>query len=156
MKHKLSEEAQRVIVILKLDASRVFDRVKNRQVEYLSIFSMKRTRAHFPEIFRNKYETIPFKDLTYCTQDVLVALDSFYGKLEDIRWYLNVTEDMPARVTDRMHHHLRELENYFNTLILYLNAELGLETAASSHFLEEEIIEPEPFTFTNIEQSNES
>lgn len=149
MKHKLLEEAQRILVLLKLDARRVFERIKYREQEYLSVFSMKRTRAHFPEIFKNRYDAVAAKDLLLCSQEVIVGLDQFYSKVDEIRWYLNVTEDMPSKVSDKMHHHIKELENLFEMLTLYIDAELGLEPSPKKPFeADTDFREPDPYAIT--------
>lgn len=151
MKHRLSEEAQRILVLLKLDARRVFERIKYREQEYLNVFSMKRTRAHFSEIFKNRYDFILAKDLILCSQEVIVGLDQFYTKVDEIRWYLNVTEDMPSRVTDKMHHHIKELEKFYDLLTLYINAELGLEQNHLKPFeADSDLLEPDPYAITGL------
>ncbi len=154
MKHKLSEEAQRILVLLKLDARRVFERIKFREQEYLNVFSMKRTRAHFPEIFKNRYDGILAKDLILCSQEVIVGLDQFYSKVDEIRWYLNVTEDMPSRVSDKMQHHIRELEKFYGMLLLYIDAELGLEQNTGKIYERDvESSEPDPYAISGLGSS---
>lgn len=126
MKIKISEESQRLLMLLKLDALRLFERIKYRAPEYMYEFSLKRTRDHFPEIFKNRYDDVSIKDLMLCGQEVLAGLDLFYSKVDEMRWYLNHTQDMPNRVEDKLHHHIRELEKHFETLNLYIDAEMGL------------------------------
>lgn len=158
MKVQLSEEAQRILVILKLDAKRVFERIKYRETEYLNVFSMKRTRAHFPEIFKNRYDAVTAKELMQCSEEVIVGLDQFYSKIDDIKWYLNVTEDMPSKVSDKMRHHIKELENFFHMLTLYIDAELGLEPSDKKAFeaSADSESEPDPYSFTATPELNES
>lgn len=126
MKIKISEDSQRMLMLLKLDAKRVFDRVKFRAPEYLGEFSLKRTREHFKDVFKNRYEETTIKELMLCGQEVIVGLDQFYTKIDEIRWYLNHTQDMPNRVEDKMASQIRELESYFDTLNLYIDVEMGL------------------------------
>jgi hypothetical protein len=129
MKCKVDEKGQRILVLLKLDARRLFERIKFRSVEYLYIFSIKRTREHFIEIFRNRYDSCKVEELINCGQEVIIGLDQFYSKVDEIRWYLNTTNDMPAKVDDKMAIHLRELESYYEMLNLYIDAELGISEA---------------------------
>ena len=75
MKSHLSEEQEKVLVILKLDAHHVFDRIKNRMDEYLRTFAVKRTRVHFKEIFSNRYSQITVDDLKECSEEVIIILD---------------------------------------------------------------------------------
>lgn len=126
MKKKISEESQRTLMLLKLDAKRVFERIKFRAPEYLGEFSLKRTREHFKDIFKNRYDETSIKELIFCDQEVIVALDHFYSKIDEIRWYLNHTQDMPNRVDDKIHSHIKELQSLYETLNLYIDVELGI------------------------------
>jgi Mg2+ and Co2+ transporter CorA len=126
MKKKISEESQRTLMLLKLDAKRVFERIKFRAPEYLGEFSLKRTREHFKDIFKNRYDETSIKELIFCGQEVIVALDHFYSKIDEIRWYLNHTQDMPNRVDDKIHSHIKELQSLYETLNLYIDVELGI------------------------------
>lgn len=131
MKVKISEDAQRMLMLLKLDARRLFERVKYRAPEYMSEFSLKRTREHFPEIFKNRYDEVSIKELMLCGQEVIAGLDQFYSKIDEMRWYLNHTQDMPNRVDDKLGAHIRELERFYETLNLYIDAEMGLAREAA-------------------------
>lgn len=121
-----------MLMLLKLDALRLFERIKFRAPEYMYEFSLKRSRDHFPEIFKCRYDTVTFEELMLCGQEVIAGLDQFYTKVDEMRWYLNHTQDMPNRVEDKLHSHIRELEKHFQTLNLYIDAEMGLlkETSA--------------------------
>ncbi len=61
-----------------------------------------------------------------CGQEVIVGLDQFYSKIDEIKWYLNHTQDMPNRVDDKMHAHIKELQGFFETLNLYIDVEMGI------------------------------
>ena len=133
MKIKLSEETQRMLMLLKLDARRLFERIKFRSPEYMYEFSLKRSRDHFPAVFMNRYESIAIKDLMLCGQEVIAGLDQFYTKVDELRWYLNHTQDMPNRVEDKVQGHVRELEKIFNTLNLYIDVEMGILSEQSAN-----------------------
>lgn len=126
MKIKVSEDTQRMLMLLKLDAQRVFERIKYRAPEYMYEFSLKRTRDHFPAVFKNRYDEIRISELMLCGPEVIAGLDQFYTKIDEIRWYLNHTQDMPNRVEDKVHSHIRDLEKHFETLNLYIDVEMGL------------------------------
>jgi len=126
MKIKVSEETQRMLMLLKLDAQRVFERIKYRAPEYMYEFSLKRTRDHFPAVFKNRYDETKISELMLCGPEVIAGLDQFYTKIDEIRWYLNHTQDMPNRVEDKVHSHIRDLEKNFETLNLYIDVEMGL------------------------------
>lgn len=126
MKIRISENTQRMLMLLKLDSRRLFERIKYRAPEYMYEFSLKRSRDHFPEIFVNRYDSVSIKDLMLCGQEVLAGLDQFYTKVDEMRWYLNHTQDMPNRVEDKVGSHIRELEKLYNTLNLFIDVEMGL------------------------------
>jgi hypothetical protein len=128
MKAKISEDAQRMLMLLKLDARRLFERIKYRAIDYMYIFSVKRSRDHFSDIFMNRYGSVSIKELMLCGQEVLAGLDQFYSKVDEMRWYLNHTQDMPNRVEDKIFSHIRELEKMYDTLNLYIDAEMGLSS----------------------------
>jgi hypothetical protein len=61
-----------------------------------------------------------------CGPEVIVGLDQFYSKIDEMRWYVNHTQDMPSKVEDKIYSHIRELETFYDTLNLYIDVEMGL------------------------------
>lgn len=139
---KIPDESLRFLVIIKNDSRRLYERIKFRESEYLQILSLKRTREHFKDIFKTIYETVTIDDLKLCSEDVIVALDNFYGKVEELKWYLNHTEDMPAQLEDRMTTYQREISSLYEMLILYINAEIGIEEKPNLDLQEDEFTFP--------------
>lgn len=121
---KLSKETSRLLLILRQDASRLADRIVNREKEYLHILSMKRTREHFKAIFKTNYNTITVQQLMLLSEELIVNIENFYNTIDDMQWYLVHTEDMPATIEDKVHAMVRDVRNKFDQLNLYLNAEL--------------------------------
>jgi hypothetical protein len=126
MKVKTNSHSERILMLLKLDAKRLYERVKYRAPEYVAEFSLKRTRDHFPEIFKNRYDETNIRELMLCGPEVIAGLDQFYSKIDEMRWYVNHTQDMPSRVEDKIYSHIRELETYYETLNLYIDVEMGI------------------------------
>lgn len=126
MKSKNTEETQRVLVLLKIDANNLFRRIKERKDEYLEIFALRRTREHFPMIFRNRYEGTTIMDLSHCSTDLITTLDQYYTQCEEMSWYLFQTEDMPNTVEDYISRKIKKMERLLSTLNLFLDAELGI------------------------------
>ena len=128
MKSKNTEATQRVLVLLKIDANNLFKRIKERKSEYLEIFALRRTREHFPIIFKNRYDTTTIMDLAHCSVDLITTLDHFYTHSEEMSWYLFQTQDMPNTVENFIDRKIRKMEKLLATLNLYLDAELGIES----------------------------
>jgi hypothetical protein len=128
MKSRNNEVTQRVLMLLKLDANNVFKRIKERKSEYLEIFALRRTREHFPMIFNNRYESTSLENLINCSTELITTLDQFYIPVEEMKWYLFKTEDMPNTVEDFIDRKIRKMEKLLATLNLYLDAELGIQS----------------------------
>lgn len=128
MKPKVDETAQRLLTLIKLDAKRLYERIRYRAPEYLFIFSSKRTREHFKDIFKNKYKDVSIEDLKMIGQEVIIALDEFYNLVDEIHWYVNSTEDMPGTVDDKVNKWIVKLTPIYQKLCLYIDADLGIES----------------------------
>lgn len=126
MKTSTPELNQRILLLLKLDSKNLHERLMERKKEYIELFSMKRTREHFKEIFFSRYEEASFDELLQCSSDTITALDQFYSEIERLKWYLNQTEDMPVTVEDEVDRSLKRIEGFYQILQLYLDAELGI------------------------------
>lgn len=114
----------RLVTLIRLDAKNLFERIRDREVEYLTMFSLKRTRAHFAAVFRSRFKKVQIGDLKFLSPELIVALDDFYESVERMEWYLSSTEDMPQTVDDRVHFFIKDLSKKYDLLSLYLEGEL--------------------------------
>lgn len=128
MKSRNDENTQRILMLLKIDANNLFKRIKTRKKDYLEIFALRRTREHFPMIFNNRYEDTSLENLAHCSTELITTLDQFYTPVEEMKWYLFQTEDMPNTVDDFIERKIRRMEKLLETLNLYLDAELGIQS----------------------------
>ncbi len=126
MKSRLEDNALRILIILKLDAQGLYERIKEREREYIGVFAQKRTREHFPAVFKTRYDGTSLNDLKHCSEDVIIALDKFHRNVDEMRWYLMITEDMPGTVTDKLVVMISNLDEQFEMLMLLIDAELGI------------------------------
>ena len=126
LKRLSPEEEQKILLILKLDAQHLMERLKERKNEYLGIFGLKRSREHFKDIFESRYFDIGAVDLLCCGQETIIALDNFYSEVEKLHWYYKSTEDLPQMVLDHTNKEILKISEAYKTLDLYLNADLGL------------------------------
>lgn len=127
MKSKVDEKTQRILLLLKLDSKRLYERIRDRRIEYIKTFALKRTREHFIDVFKTRYFGVSIADLISCSQEIAIALDEFYNKVDNFYWYLQHTQDMPAAVADRSAQEVRQLKPLFETVNLFLDAELGFQ-----------------------------
>lgn len=139
MKSRNDELTQRYLTLLRLDAKNVFNRIRDRKNEYLEIFALRRTREHFPQIFNNRYEKTTISDLAHCSTDLIELLDQFYSLVDDVKWYLFKTEDMPNTVEDYIERRIIRLQKLLNNLNIYIDAELGVVTEQQSPLMAESV-----------------
>ena len=149
MKSKNDEATQRVLVLLKIDANNLFNRIKERKSEYLEIFALRRTREHFPMIFTNRYAGTTIMDLSHCSTELITTLDQYYTQCEDMSWYLFQTEDMPNTVEDYIDRKIKKMERLLSTLNLFLDAELGIEIENNSMSNQPTFLEQSEDIFTD-------
>ena len=112
------------MLLLKLDSGRLMGRLKNRAPEYMQIFSSRRVRDHFEDIFKTKYSDMTIGDLKCCGEEVLVGADRFYGKVDDLYWYLCSTQEMPATVEEYLVQTLTDIEKSHQSLQLHIDADM--------------------------------
>ncbi len=126
MTHKfIDENKARLLLLIKLDAEHLMERIELRFSDYMGTWALKRTRTHFLDVFKNRYSDLSMNDLRLFSQELIVALDKFYKEVDELNWYLNHTEDMPATAEEHAQRRIRSIKGHFSTLHLYLEAELG-------------------------------
>src|SRR5690606_20282630 len=59
-------------------------------------------------------------------------LDRFHNLVDELYWYLTHTEDMPNTIEDEIVRKLAKVEMAYETLALYIDAELSGENSMSS------------------------
>lgn len=129
MKSRKDEITQRYLLLFKLDAHNLLQRIKSRRKEFVDIFAMRRTREHFAWVFSSRYDRATIKDLAHCSSETIAALDQYYGLVDEMKWYLFQTEDMPNTVEETIFRLTKRLDKLHSTLALYLDAELSLDDA---------------------------
>lgn len=121
-----NDEKRSLITAIKLDSRFLYDKVVNRRAEYISILSLKRTRAHFKDVFSNKYHSVGLNELKALEEDTVISVMQFYQEVEELKWYLEHTEDLPGTIENQVEKEVKRVERFYDTMCLYLDAELGL------------------------------
>lgn len=114
-----------ILTMIKMDADSLYERVVEREKEYMRIFSVKRSRDHFHEVFKTRFWDIHPSDLKVCSSEVLIELDSYYSQVDKLYWYLRSTEDMPGMIEDKISPKVRNIKKAYEMLKLYLNAQFS-------------------------------
>lgn len=125
MKSSNTELSQRYMVLTKIDASNLFNRIKERQHEYIEAFSLKRDRKIFENIFKCRYQDSTMFDLSHMPIEVIEVANDFYTVVDQLHWYLMNTQDMPNTIEDEIFRYIHAIERKYEGLCLYIDAELG-------------------------------
>ena len=104
-------ERDRVRYLLALDAAGVMRRLAERREEMVEVFSRLRDREALITPLRSTFDTMQFSELVRLTLREQRAVHAFHEALDDLRWYLRYTVDMPGTLEQRFAHYLRELEH---------------------------------------------
>jgi hypothetical protein len=136
MKSRQSEMEQRYLLLFKLDAKNLFDRIYSRRHEYVEVFSLKRNRAVFRDVFQCRYHSATVYDLSHCPVEVIETLNQFYTEADEIYWYLKHTEDMPNTIEDEITRKVAALKKHYDMLALYVDAVLSGEAGEESAQIE--------------------
>lgn len=116
--------AQRLLTIIRLDTLRLYERIRYRKKEYLLDLAFKHTREPLKEVFKNRYEAMTAQELYEYEEELIIALDQFYSHVDDLKWYLFHTEELPGSIEVKVDRKLKDIEATYETLCLYLNATL--------------------------------
>ena len=128
MKPTHSEEVQRILVLLQLDAQALIGRITERKKEYLHRFNLSRSRSHFKEIFENRYNKLSIDLLKDLSEEVIVSADNFYNQAETLYWYFMQTEDMGVAAEDHCFKTIHDIRAAYDIFSSFLRAEItGVE-----------------------------
>jgi hypothetical protein len=125
MKSDNSELTQRYLVLIKIDAQNLYMRISERHEEYMEVFSLKRDRNIFKEIFSSRYQKTNLSDLAHLPIEVIELANSYYQEVDSLLWYLKTTQDMPNTIEDEILRETALIKRLFENLKLYIDAELG-------------------------------
>lgn len=91
-------DTARVRHLLALDAEAVVQRLESKHDQAIGLFSRLRTRDGLVELCRSHFASVSFSDLARLAPDEQQAVQAFHAQLDDLRWYVRSTEDMPSTV----------------------------------------------------------
>lgn len=104
--------------LIALDAANVVARLVARQQEMVALFSRKRDRTPMMEAVRSVFASITFGELARLEPIEQRAVSAFYELLDELRWYLQYTEDMPTQVLTKVGLFVGRLEAAHRTLVV--------------------------------------
>ncbi len=121
-------DTNKVRHLLSLDADAVMKRLASKQDEAVGLFSRLRTREGMVELCKSNFGTITFSELVRLEPTEQAAVEAFHHTLNELRWYVRYTEDMPSTVKSTVTLYVVRLTELHHAL----NAVIG-PPAASGH-----------------------
>ena len=125
MKSEKQTQIEKYLILLKIDAINLFDRMTKRRDEYMDDFSLKRDRSIFKEVFYSRYSLMTMSELAHLSTEIIELANNFYLGVDELLWYLSHTQDMPNTIEDEILRSCHHLEKILSNLTLYIDAELG-------------------------------
>ncbi len=124
-RQKKATAAQRVRHLLALDAARVMARLEKRQGEVVTLFSRLRDREPLLAMVHSWFGTATFAELATLEPFEQAAAHAFHDLLDELRWYLTYTEDMPLTVQSTLDQLVRRLEEAHRVLVTHIGPPSG-------------------------------
>lgn len=90
-----SERGRRLRALLAVEVRRVVEDLLRRRDLLVHVWSKSRVRAPFLDTTFSRYRSLPMTDLLVLDSDEVRAVEAFYREMDDLRFYLAYTEDMP-------------------------------------------------------------
>lgn len=125
-----------ILTIIKSDAHFLLKKIEGRKEDYLYVFSLQRSRDHYPAVFTNKFDSSTISELQTIDPSTISLIMDFYQSVEELKWYLMYTQDMPDKVDDKLTFSIAQLKRKLETVSMYIDVELGLvsvEDLENSH-----------------------
>lgn len=141
MKSSHPEMTQRYLTLIKIDATNLVNRLKERQQEYLEDFSLKRDRSIFKQVFNYRYHEATMGDLAHLPIEIIELSNDFYTHVDELYWYLMHTQDMPNTIEEELTRKVSLLSRKHASLVSYIDVELTGEIPPEEFEMEQE---PEP------------
>lgn len=118
----LPAETVRVRHLLTLDAAAVLKRLDTKQDEMVALFSRHRSREPMLHVLKSWFTSITFPELALLEPREQKAVAAFYAALDELRWYVHYTEDMPSTVRTTLAVHARKLGELHRALTVTIGA----------------------------------
>jgi hypothetical protein len=102
-------ERDRIRYALALDAAGIIRRLEEHHDEMVGLFSRLRDREALTSPLRTTLDTIRFSELVRLTLREQKAVHLFHEAVDDLRWYLRYTVDMPGMLEQKFGAYLKLL-----------------------------------------------
>jgi hypothetical protein len=96
------DRATRIGLLVALELRRIVRHMELRKGLLVKLWSRHRAREPFIETLFTRWRTLGLEDLVLLDVDAHEPLERFYEHVDDLRYYLTYTEDMPVTLEDQL------------------------------------------------------
>lgn len=134
----LPERLRRLIAI---EIDRIVEDLEIRRAFLVDVWSRHRDRGPLLDTVFSRWRTLGMTDLALIESDTIVVCEAFYRELDDLRMYLQFTQDMPTTLDERLQKALVRIHGYGTLAIAALG---GAPERPVVEFVEEPPPTPSP------------
>lgn len=106
-------ERERVRNLLAIDAANLVRRITKRYERMVEVFGHKRDRTALVEPLESWFGSITFRELVLFRPAEQRAIADFYAAIDELRWYVRHTEDMPGTLATVLESHRRDITDAY-------------------------------------------
>jgi hypothetical protein len=93
--------ASRIALLLVFEIQRIVRHLRIRRTMLVKTWSRFRAREPFLETMFSRWRTLDLRDLALLPEHVHQPLEMFFEELDDFRYYVSFTDDMPTTLEDQ-------------------------------------------------------
>jgi hypothetical protein len=124
--------AERLRIVLGLEVHRITDDLLRRRSLLVELWGRHRVRSPFLDTTFQRYRGLVLADLLLLERAEIEAVEAFYRELDDLRFYLSHTEDMPKALADTIDGSLVRLRNVARVALGILGTKLEEDERAAA------------------------
>lgn len=122
---------ERLRVLLGLEIHRISDDLLRRRSLLVDLWGRHRVRSPFLDTTFQRYRDLPIVELLQLERPEIEAVEAFYRELDELRFYLSHTEDMPRALSVVLDGALVRITDTARVALSAIGARIEEEAAAA-------------------------
>jgi hypothetical protein len=124
--------AERLRILLGLEIHRITDDLLRRRTLLVELWGKHRVRSPFLDTTFRRYRTLAMGELLLLERGELEAIEAYYHQLDELRFYLSHTDDMPRTLADTLDGALVRIRDAARVALGVLGTRLEREQRAAA------------------------
>jgi hypothetical protein len=124
--------AERLRIVLGLEIHRITDDLLRRRTLLVELWGKHRVRTPFLDTTFRRYRSLEMGDLLLLERGEFEAIEAYYRELDELRFYLSHTDDMPRALADTLDGALVRIRNVARVALGVLGTRLEQDERAAA------------------------